>query len=169
MDRRKGKNRTTGFESEGRRTSTHEKDIHSQKASTYKRPWHFRLNFVGTLDQIPDRCLVFFCSIEEQHIMDCLYCESFLRWCFLIWVSVLLRTFVLILVVLVVFLTTFRPNNWGHRYKTQHSYPRSRLITWRRPEMKIGRNIVRKTTRTTKMRTKVRNKINPHKIDCRFL
>ena len=28
------------------------------------------------------------------------------------------------------------------------------------PEVKFGRNVVRKTTRTTKMRTKVRNKIN---------
>ena len=33
-------------------------------------------------------------------------------------------------------------NYWGYRYKTQHSYPRSRLITWRRPEVKFDRNIV---------------------------
>ena len=35
-------------------------------------------------------------------------------------------------------------NYWGHGYKTQHSYPRSRLITWRRPEVKFGRNVVKK-------------------------
>ena len=29
-------------------------------------------------------------------------------------------------------------------YKTQHSYPRSRLITRRRPEVKFGRNVVKK-------------------------
>ena len=34
------------------------------------------------------------------------------------------------------------------------------LITWRQPELKVGRNVVRKTTKITKMRTKVRNKIN---------
>ena len=39
-----------------------------------------------------------------------LHGESFLRWGFLIWVLILFRTFVLILVVFVVFLTTFRPN-----------------------------------------------------------
>ena len=53
-------------------------------------------------------------------------------------------------------------NYWGYGYKTQNSYPRSRLITWRRLEVKFGRNVVRKTTKTTKMRTKVRNKINTH-------
>ena len=35
-------------------------------------------------------------------------------------------------------------NNWGYGHKTQHSYPRSRLITWRRPEVKFGRNVVKK-------------------------
>ena len=35
-------------------------------------------------------------------------------------------------------------NYWRYGYKTQHSYPRSRLITWRRPEVKFGRNVVRK-------------------------
>ena len=35
-------------------------------------------------------------------------------------------------------------NYWGYGYKTQHSYPRSRLITWRRPEAKFGRNVVKK-------------------------
>ena len=35
-------------------------------------------------------------------------------------------------------------NYWGYVYKTQHSYPRSRLITWRRPEVKLGRNVVKK-------------------------
>ena len=35
-------------------------------------------------------------------------------------------------------------NYWGYDYKTQHSYPRSRLITWRRPEVKFGRNVVKK-------------------------
>ena len=32
-------------------------------------------------------------------------------------------------------------------YKTQHSYPRSRLITWRRPKVKFGRNVVKKKQR----------------------
>ena len=50
-------------------------------------------------------------------------------------------------------------NYWGYGYKTQHSYPRSRLITWKRSEVKFGRNIVRKTTT---MRTTVRKKINAH-------
>ena len=49
-------------------------------------------------------------------------------------------------------------NYWWYGYKTQHSYPRSRLITWRRPEVKFGRNVVRKTAKTTKMRRKVHNK-----------
>ena len=35
-------------------------------------------------------------------------------------------------------------NYWGYGYKTQHSSPRSRLITWRRPEVKFGRNEVKK-------------------------
>ena len=35
-------------------------------------------------------------------------------------------------------------NYWGYGYKTQHSYPMSRLITWRRPEVKFGRNVVKK-------------------------
>ena len=35
-------------------------------------------------------------------------------------------------------------NYWGYGYKTQHSYLRSQLITWRRPEVKIGRNVVKK-------------------------
>ena len=35
-------------------------------------------------------------------------------------------------------------NYWGNGYKTQHSYPKSRLITWRRPEVKFGRNVVKK-------------------------
>ena len=35
-------------------------------------------------------------------------------------------------------------NYRGYGYKTQHSYPRSRLITWRRPEVKFGRNVVKK-------------------------
>ena len=33
---------------------------------------------------------------------------------------------------------------WGYGYKTKHSYPRSRLITCRRPEVKFGGNVVRK-------------------------
>ena len=32
-------------------------------------------------------------------------------------------------------------------YRTQNSYPRLRLITWRRPDVKFGRNAVRKTTK----------------------
>ena len=44
-------------------------------------------------------------------------------------------------------------------YKTQHSYPTSRLITWRRPEVKFGRNVVRKTTKKLpRWGQKVRNK-----------
>ena len=35
-------------------------------------------------------------------------------------------------------------NYWGYGYKIQLSYPRSRLITWRRPELKFGRNVVKK-------------------------
>ena len=35
-------------------------------------------------------------------------------------------------------------NYWGYGYKTQHPYPRSWLITWRRPEVKFGRNVVNK-------------------------
>ena len=35
-------------------------------------------------------------------------------------------------------------------YKTQHSYPRSRLITWRRPEVKFGRNVVREKKKNNK-------------------
>ena len=35
-------------------------------------------------------------------------------------------------------------NYWGYSYKTQHSNPRSRLITWRSPEVKFGRNVVKK-------------------------
>ena len=37
-------------------------------------------------------------------------------------------------------------NYCGNCYKTQHSYPRSRLITWRRPEVKFGRNVVKEET-----------------------
>ena len=40
-------------------------------------------------------------------------------------------------------------NYWGYGYKTQHSYPRSRLITWRRPEVKFGRNVVRRRNKKT--------------------
>ena len=35
-------------------------------------------------------------------------------------------------------------NYWGYGYKTQHSYPMSRLITWRRPEVKFCWNVVKK-------------------------
>ena len=35
-------------------------------------------------------------------------------------------------------------NYGGYGYKTQHFYPRSWLITWRRPEVKFGRNVVKK-------------------------
>ena len=35
-------------------------------------------------------------------------------------------------------------NYWGYGYKTQHSYPKSRLITWRRPEVKFVRNVMKK-------------------------
>ena len=35
-------------------------------------------------------------------------------------------------------------NYWGYGYKTQHSYPGLRLITWRRPEVKFDRNVVKK-------------------------
>ena len=35
-------------------------------------------------------------------------------------------------------------------YKTQHSYTRSRLITWRRPEVKFDRNVVRRIKKKSK-------------------
>ena len=38
-------------------------------------------------------------------------------------------------------------NYWGYVYKTQHSNLRSQLITWRRPEVKFSRNVVRKTNK----------------------
>ena len=49
-------------------------------------------------------------------------------------------------------------NYWGYGYKTQHFYPRSRLITWRRPEVKIGRNVVRRNNNNNKKTTKMRTK-----------
>ena len=51
-------------------------------------------------------------------------------------------------------------NYWGYGYKTQHSYSRSRLITWRRPEVKFGRNVVKEETKQKLPRwgQKVRNK-----------
>ena len=51
-------------------------------------------------------------------------------------------------------------NYWGYGYKTQHSYPRSRLITWRRPEVKFGRNVVKEETtlKLPRWGQKVRNK-----------
>ena len=56
-------------------------------------------------------------------------------------------------------------------YKTQHSYPRSQVITWRRPEVKFDRNVVRENNnkkKPTKIRTKkFRNKINTQ-ILCQF-
>ena len=39
-------------------------------------------------------------------------------------------------------------NYWGYGYKTQHSYPISRLITGRRSEVKFGRNVVKKKNNT---------------------
>ena len=66
-----------------------------------------------------------------------------MRWGFLIWESIFIYCgpFVLILVVFCVVssFTTFRPN-----------------FTWRRPEVKFGRNVVKEETtqKTTKMRTK---------------
>ena len=35
-------------------------------------------------------------------------------------------------------------NYWGYGYNAQHSFPRSRSITWRGPEVKFGRNLVKK-------------------------
>ena len=35
-------------------------------------------------------------------------------------------------------------NYWGYGYNTLHSYPRSRFIPWRRPEVKFGRNALKK-------------------------
>ena len=51
-------------------------------------------------------------------------------------------------------------NYWGYGYKTQYSYPRSRLITWRRPEVKFGRNVVKEETtqKLPRWGEKVRNK-----------
>ena len=37
-------------------------------------------------------------------------------------------------------------NYKGYGYKTRYSYPRSRLITWRRLEVKFGLNVVWKKT-----------------------
>ena len=55
-----------------------------------------------------------------------------------------------LLLCITIFKTSFETmegsNYWGYGYKTQHSYPRSRLITWLRPEVKFARNVVRKTT-----------------------
>ena len=47
---------------------------------------------------------------------------------------------------------------WGYGYKTQYSYPRSQLIPWRRPEVKFGRKVVRKTKNLPRWGQKVRNK-----------
>ena len=50
-------------------------------------------------------------------------------------------------------------NYWGYGYKTQHSYLRSRLITWRRPEVKFGQNVVKKKQhKNYQDEEKVRNK-----------
>ena len=52
-------------------------------------------------------------------------------------------------------------NCWGYGCRTQHSYPRSRWITWRRPEVKFGRNVVKEKKNKKKnyqMRTKSPNK-----------
>ena len=44
----------------------------------------------------------------------------------------------------IVLIVLFGSNYWEYGYKTQHSCPRSRLITWRKPEVKFGRNVVKK-------------------------
>ena len=49
-------------------------------------------------------------------------------------------------------------NYWGYGYKTQHSYPRSRLITWKKPEVKFGRNEEKKTKNKKKKNKKQTNK-----------
>ena len=49
-------------------------------------------------------------------------------------------------------------NYWGYGHKTQHSYPRSRLITWWL-EVKFGRNVVRTNNKKlSRWGQKVRNK-----------
>ena len=41
--------------------------------------------------------------------------------------------------------TTMEGSNYlGYGHKTQYSYPRSQLITWRRPEVNFCRNVVKK-------------------------
>ena len=37
-------------------------------------------------------------------------------------------------------------NYWGYGYKTQLSYPRLQLITWRKPEVKFGLNVEKEET-----------------------
>ena len=55
-------------------------------------------------------------------------------------------------------ITAFHSNYWGYGYETQHSYPRSRLTTWRRPEVKFGRNVVRRKKETNKKNYKDKDK-----------
>ena len=38
-------------------------------------------------------------------------------------------------------------NYWGYGYKTHRSYPKSRLITWRWPVVKFGRNAVKRNNK----------------------
>ena len=56
-------------------------------------------------------------------------------------------------------------NYWGYGYKTQHSYPRLQLITWRRPEVKFGWNAVKKKQHKNyqdeEKKSAINKKINP--------
>ena len=51
-------------------------------------------------------------------------------------------------------------NYWGYGYKTQHSYPRSWLITWRRPGVKFGRNVMKKKQHKNYQDTDKKSAIN---------
>ena len=56
-------------------------------------------------------------------------------------------------------------NYWGYGYKTQHSYPRSQLITWRRPEVKFGWNVVKKKQYKNYQDEDKKSAINKKKIN----
>ena len=56
-------------------------------------------------------------------------------------------------------------NFWGYGYKTQHSYPRSRLITWRRSEVKFGWNVVKKKQHKNYLDEDKKSVINKERIN----
>ena len=123
------------------------------------------------LFKISESVIVFNWNHFEMRLLN-LRINSFFIFCGL---------FVLILVVFfVLFLLSLRFGQisplaffrW-YGYKTQHSYSRSWLITWRRPEVKFGRNVVKEETapNTTyqdedKKSAINKKKINSHKWIC---